>query len=153
MHGHIQTMIIVVISFVVAVVMLAFGITMFSQNHQEQSAQQAVYTSLLKARDDNARAVSGVFALDKSEFEAEVQKANVQAWSNTNKGKIRLAYRYLPDNSARAQSLHLKEPIQAVKAVKVLVQQQDKNGNYQTINAINYVVSTRIIKADNDVSK
>ena len=153
MHGHIQTMIIVVISFVIAVVMLAFGITMFSQNHQEQSAQQAVYTSLLKARDDNARAVSGVFALDKSEFEAEVQKANVQAWRNTNKGKIRLAYRYLPDNSARAQSLHLKEPIQAVKAVKVLVQQQDKNCNYQTINAINYVVSTRIIKADNDVSK
>ena len=152
MHGHIQTMIIVVISFVIAVVMLAFGITMFSQNHQEQSAQQAVYTSLLKARDDNARAVSGVFALDKSKFEAEVQKANVQAWSNTNKGKIRFAYRYLPDNSARAQSLHLKEPIQAVKAVKVLVQ-QDKNGNYQTINAINYVVSTRIIKADNDVSK
>lgn len=131
MHGTIQSITNYIVGTVFLVIVSIIFLLNFTQNNQQQSANNLVQTALMDASDDNARAISGQMIINAHKFEQDLQQSNIDGWhknSRRNKGNAQtaIAVYYLDDNSKNANDFHkLEMPVNdnniPIKGVKVIV--------------------------------
>lgn len=145
MYTHIQTYILIFAGFLITVALFMTGTTMYVTNHRRQSAQQAVETAILDARNDNARIAPKVYALNKTKFESELEptsvspnKINVYGWTKN----TRISFEYLVDTQGKIALIQAgaqtNDKLYPIKAVKVKVTDTTNSKNNQVIT---YVVT------------
>lgn len=130
---------------IVLMIITVFGIySALMHNGDTQTASDAVYTSLMRASDDDARNERGVFAISKSDFEYYMNHSTIRDWKAENKSH--LAFSYYDDDSRNAKDFlatvpsSQKDDVKAIKAVKVRL----INASGKTMDVVNYVVSTHV---------
>lgn len=140
MHGTQQSLIMTIVAITFAAITILFGLAVYSENHQQLTANNAVRVALMDARDDSGRVARGPFVLNTKRFENDLNNSNVAHWrssndkyNNTKDSQTSLAYYYLQDDSAGAQQFReltkdtgSNKDLQAIKAVKVVVTQNRK---------------------------
>ena len=72
MHTTIQTEITGVISFIMLMMGIMFGLSVFTESHQQMAVNSAVEAAIMDSRDDNARKFRGVYAINQNVFEKDI---------------------------------------------------------------------------------
>lgn len=164
----------VILSVLIAMLVALFGMALFKENYQQQSAQAAVESALMAARDPQAAEVRGVFVIDTKTFKENLENAHVPRWEDR-KGKrnVVLKLSYLPDQSDAARALKttqgdhkgLSDHQLAIRAVKVQALTEVAKGDtknrdwtskdgtsYKIVDTVNYVVSRNVSTKPHDVT-
>ena len=149
MHGTSQSLMTTIIAVVMLMIGVLYGLAVFTENHQQLTSNQAVQSALADAQDSSGRVTRGTFVLNTKRFEQDLLDSNIDNWrkidnklnhqqgsaraDNTalkykNGSKTTLAFYYLPDDSQEAKEFNTlnaqnKKPLEAIKAVKVIVTQ------------------------------
>lgn len=149
MHGTSQSLMTTIITFVMLMIGVLYGLAVFTENHQQFTSNQAVQAALADAQDSGGRVTRGTFVLNTKRFEQDLLDSNIDNWrkidnklnhtqgsARANKpaltykhgSKTTLAFYYLPDDSQEAKDFNTlnvqnKKPLEAIKAVKVIVTQ------------------------------
>ena len=143
MYTHIQSYIIIFVSGLLAIALFMTGTTMYMSNHRRQSAQQAVETAILDARNDNARIAHNVYAINKTKFESELKpssvspnKIKVYGWNN----HTQITFDYLVDKEGQIALQNagatLNDRLYPIKAVKIKVTDTSNSKNNQVITYV-----------------
>lgn len=155
MHTTVQTQFTIITSFIIGLVAVMFGLSVFVENEQQMAASSAVEIAMMASRDDDSRVVRGVFAINKAKFETNIRHANLH-WHNKKKGDT-VKCLFLRDKSKNAKQfdrLNHNPDCIPIKAVKVLLLRKLSNGKYKTVDAATYMVSAKMMlsKHNNDIS-
>lgn len=162
MHTTIQVWTTTFIAFILLMMGLTFGLSIFSENHQQAAVNTAVQAALMDSRNDNSRNVRGVYAINQDKFENSLNKngkynSMIEHWRKKNFKNVRVKCFYLLDDSENAkrytslnqnpQSKHVageKEGI-PVRGIKIMVLGTPKNGTKEKVlDTATYVVSVRV---------
>lgn len=149
MHGTSQSLMTTIIAFVMLMIGVLYGLAVFTENNQQLTSNQAVQSALADAQDSSGRVTRGIFVLNTKRFEQDLLDSNIDNWRKINnklnhkQGSARadkpaltykhgsettLAFYYLSDDSPEAKEFNTlnaqnKKPLDAIKAVKVIVTQ------------------------------
>ena len=66
MHTGFQVIFDWIITFMIILLTVMFGMAIFAQNNNQQTANSAVQSALMAARNDDGRMVRGVFVVDRA---------------------------------------------------------------------------------------
>lgn len=149
--------------------MVLFGLSVFTQNNAQITANEAVQTALMASRNDDARMTRGVFAIDREKFKQNLANSNVATWrgrlynqhsdgknsgmDKMTKQNVLIKVLFIPDTSLEASKFNNNDNKEnkndmAIKAVKVIVFNKAKtiDDHYQTLDAINFTISSKLNK-------
>ncbi len=73
MHSQIQTQLTMVVGTILAIIAVIFGLTVFFASNQQMTMNQAVSTALYDSRDDDAQVSRGVYAVNISRFDNDLE--------------------------------------------------------------------------------
>ena len=137
MHGIGQTLSNIVLSIVITMVGVVYGLLNFSESNQQQSANSIVQAALLDASDDNGKVIDGAMVINTSRFEQNIKQSNIDNWHKISRknprkdSEMAIGIYYLDDNSKNAHDFHQLEESQqsdrkVIKGVKVIVMRLNK---------------------------
>lgn len=168
MHTTFQTQITAIIAFVLIMMGIVFGLSVFSESNQQMATNSAVQAAIMDSRDDDARAVRGVFAINQSVLERDLgangatssgQYADILShWRKKKYKNLQVKVYYLRNTSENAQKFEKinKNPDSIpVKGIKIMVLGVKPGGTKEeVVDTATYVISSRVNLAphNNDVS-
>lgn len=146
MHDTIQGYIVTLIGFIMALMMLFFGMEIWQQNNAQLTSNALVLQELNNNRDSSARSVHGVFAINKSDFEKSVRAANIPTWKQNKIDPNKdIFFKYTYDTSK--QALEYVNSQDGHKHVTDKTYTPDKD-NLVPIKSITVYVASRTQKAN-----
>lgn len=163
MHTTIQTEITGVIAFIMLMMGIMFGLSVFTESHQQMAVNSAVEAAIMDSRDDNARKFRGVYAINQNVFEKDINpdgkyNSYIEKWRKRNYKDVHIKTFYLVDNSENGKKFteQNKRPGSIpIKGIKVMVLGKSPKGDKEkTLDIATYVVSSNVTLAphNEDVS-
>ena len=165
MHTGFQVIFDWIITFMIILLTVMFGMAIFAQNNNQQTANSAVQSALMAARNDDGRMVRGVFVVDRAKFMDYIEHSNVPYWhqnrfkDNDGKNALRFKVQFIPDTSEEAVKFNHNDDREnkndlAIKAVKLVVfdSRKKQDGHYYTVDSVNFTISSHVVNITDDMT-
>lgn len=164
MVNHIHSLALFVTAFIITLITTALGLAFYHNAQENLTLQNTVQQAIYANRDDNARTVRGLFALDINSFQNQVTNAKSvkELISNRNNkyGDAKIVFKYLTATKNEFPKLDKYQPAntncKAITALKAIIAapKKQKNGTikYVATDVTTYVISSKVTIKDNDIS-